>query len=270
VLADGLAFARRVGNRQWERSLAGQVYVHYALGNWDTVLEHIPELLTEEVEAVRVALSAMLIPAVGVYLHRGELGEAKRIVDHLATLATSADAQERASFAAGQARLLLGNGDAAAAVDTAEAGLELREALGMTTEFMKELFVAAAEGAFALGDHAKVEEVLAAVEGQPPGRISQAYQAHASRLRARLAVERSQTDEAERRFKGAAGLFREIVSPFYLAVTQLEHGEWLVAQGRNEEAEPLLAEAREVVERLQATPWLERVTASATEERVTA
>ena len=49
--------------------------------------------------------------------------------------------------------------------------------------------------------------------------------------------------------------------PFYLAVVQLEHAELLVASGRAEECEPLLSEAREIFERLRATPWLERLDA---------
>jgi hypothetical protein len=44
-----------------------------------------------------------------------------------------------------------------------------------------------------------------------------------------------------------------------MAATQLEHGEWLTGQGRAEEAEPLLVEAREIFEQLEATPWLERL-----------
>ena len=50
--------------------------------------------------------------------------------------------------------------------------------------------------------------------------------------------------------------------PFYLAVTELEHAEWLAGQGRDEEAEPLLVEAHEIFERLEATPWLERLVAT--------
>jgi hypothetical protein len=46
------------------------------------------------------------------------------------------------------------------------------------------------------------------------------------------------------------------------AQARLEHAEWLVAQGRAEEAEPLLAEARELFERLRAVPWLERLDAA--------
>jgi hypothetical protein len=70
-------------------------------------------------------------------------------------------------------------------------------------------------------------------------------------------------DESERRFKWATGLFRELALPFYLGVTQLEHGEWLATQGRVDEAEPLLTEAREAFEHLEARPWLERAARAA-------
>jgi hypothetical protein len=39
----------------------------------------------------------------------------------------------------------------------------------------------------------------------------------------------------------------------------LEHAESLRARGLPEKAEPLLAEARATFERLEATPWLERL-----------
>jgi hypothetical protein len=63
----------------------------------------------------------------------------------------------------------------------------------------------------------------------------------------------------EQGFKSAAGLFRELGMPFWLAVTLLEHGEWLAANGRAADAEPFLAEAREIFERLRARPWIERL-----------
>jgi hypothetical protein len=46
-------------------------------------------------------------------------------------------------------------------------------------------------------------------------------------------------------------------------VVLVEHGEWLAGRGRDDDAEPLLAEAREIFERLRATPWLERATRAA-------
>jgi hypothetical protein len=64
--------------------------------------------------------------------------------------------------------------------------------------------------------------------------------------------------QAESDFATAEDLFRTLGTPFYLAVTQLEHAESLLEQGQRGEAEPLLAEARETFERLEAKPWLER------------
>jgi hypothetical protein len=47
--------------------------------------------------------------------------------------------------------------------------------------------------------------------------------------------------------------------PFYLAVTELEHAEWLTAESRGEEAAPLVEEARTIFGELNAAPWLGRV-----------
>jgi hypothetical protein len=69
-------------------------------------------------------------------------------------------------------------------------------------------------------------------------------EAHAHRFRAKLTG-----DEAG--YRAAAALFRERSLDFWLAVTLLEHGE---EAGR----ETLVAEAREIFERLGAKPWLER------------
>jgi hypothetical protein len=80
--------------------------------------------------------------------------------------------------------------------------------------------------------------------------------AHAARFRALLG-----TDAAivEAGFRKAVEVFRNHQLVFWLAATQLEHGEWLIARGRADEAEPLLAEARETFERLEAAPWLDRL-----------
>ena len=58
----------------------------------------------------------------------------------------------------------------------------------------------------------------------------------------------------EEGYKGAAALFRELGMPFWLAVTLLEQGD---PRG--------LEEAREIFQRLEATPWLERLEARAPE-----
>lgn len=115
----------------------------------------------------------------------------------------------------------------------------------------------AGEAAFALGDQAKVETVLDILQNLPRAGCRRCCR-RAAPASARACRRAGRADVAERRFKRAAGLFREIACPFYLAVTQLEHGEWLAGQGLASESEPLLAESREVFEGLRARPWVER------------
>ncbi len=54
-------------------------------------------------------------------------------------------------------------------------------------------------------------------------------------------------------------MLRELGIPFWLAVTLLEHAEWLAKEGDTPQAEPPLTEARAIFERLGAQPWLERL-----------
>jgi hypothetical protein len=74
-----------------------------------------------------------------------------------------------------------------------------------------------------------------------------------------LAARRGQSGQAEQNLKAASARFRELGLPFWLAVSLLELGEVLLAAGRDEEAAPPLVEAREIFERLEARPWLERL-----------
>jgi hypothetical protein len=140
----------------------------------------------------------------------------------------------------------------------------MRGTIGLTHEFLKEMVVVGLEAAFELDDLGAVEELLSAVESEPPGRSSLFLRAHAARFRARLEASRGESDErVEEVYRSSVRLFRELAMPFYLAVTQLEYAGWLRERERAEEAELLLGEARLVFERLRATPWLDRVDAVA-------
>jgi ATP/maltotriose-dependent transcriptional regulator MalT len=259
VLSEGLAYARKLGNRQWERALSSQIYSAFSLGLWDDALERAALVADEQLAVARLGLSATLCSLVSIHANRGELADAERALAHVAELETSADVQEREAYSAARAMYLLAAGEWSDALRLAEERLELRgEFVGLGAEYMKELFVVALDAAFALNDLATAERVLTMAEELPPGRSSQVLQAQASRYRARLSAVRGEVDEADRLSKRAAARFRELAMPFYLATTQLEHAEWLVQQGRVGEAEPLLTEARDVFDGLRARPWLER------------
>jgi len=96
-----------------------------------------------------------------------------------------------------------------------------------------------------------MEELLTSIETVPAGSRPPYLDAQARRFRARLAGDGAG-------FEAAAEQFRELGITFWLAVTLLEHAEQLFGQGQPSQAEPLLAEAGEIFERLQARPWLER------------
>ena len=150
----------------------------------------------------------------------------------------------------GALRLPVRRGARAAAEGKPREALESLEPVitggfGVTFLTMKLALVEALEAAFALGDTAKLEELLASIEALRPGDRPRLLDAHARRFRSKL-----NGDEAG--YRAAQALFRELELPFWLAVTLLEHGE---ATG----SAPLLAEARELFEKLDATPWLERL-----------
>ena len=68
--------------------------------------------------------------------------------------------------------------------------------------------------------------------------------------------------EPNDRFRAASALAREYGMTLVAAGIQVEHAEWLVREGRTDEAERLCAEARDVFERVGARPWVERIDAT--------
>ena len=254
---EGLAYCRRVGNRQFELQFLAQSYPLFALGKWDELFEWLAQVRAEHWQDARLAYTTVAGIGVSVHAHRGQLDEAELLSSMLADFATSSDAQERGSHMCGTARLRLAQGDAAASLQDAEATLKASEEMGLSQEYVKEALVVALEASVKLERFDKTEELLGLIDALPPGHLPQFLQAHSMRFRAQVA-NTADGAEAERLFKGATGLFRELAVPFYLAVTQLEYAEWLERQGRSDDSIRLVAEAREVFERLEARPWLER------------
>ena len=103
-----------------------------------------------------------------------------------------------------------------------------------------------------------MDALLDRVDGLRPGERSPFLDSQIARFHARLAAIRDEAS-TEARFKLAVASFRERDVRFYLAATLLEYGEWLADRGRVGDAEPMLREAGEIFEQLQAAPWIERL-----------
>jgi class 3 adenylate cyclase/tetratricopeptide (TPR) repeat protein len=264
-LEQGIAYARRVGDRRWEQTLLGELSWALALtGRWPEALSlrnQVPdERLVELNPAFLIALPEPLVA-------QGRLEDARHLLFLHARHEAATDFQSRLGYRAAEAVVLRGEGKEreafAAAEEVVSAIVEIRPA----DPAVKVAFPQALEAALALGDRERAEQLLATIEALPPGRLAPSLRAHAARFRARLAAGSGQPREAEKGFAAAASTFREFGMPFWLAVTLTEQGEWLVDQGRSAEAEPLLAEAREIFEQLEATVWLERLAAQREEAR---
>jgi hypothetical protein len=171
-------------------------------------------------------------------------------------LSRSGDIQMQSGYNAGLAAIRLAEGNPREALIAAEAAFATRETLGIANQGAKFGFLHALEAAFALGDEVRVNELLEIVAAMPPGLRPMLLEAFAHRFRGHLAGD---DPSADRNFTAAAMQLRSLELPFYVSVVQLEHGEWLTARGRPDDAQPLLAEARETFERLEAVPWLDRV-----------
>jgi hypothetical protein len=194
-----------------------------------------------------------------LYVSRGELKEARNLLDILREAQASDEVQPRIGYALADAEVLRAEGRYEEALAAAEIAIAAKEELGIRHSQVKQGIVEAAEAALALGRVDRVEEILGIIEGLKPGELTPYLQAHGARLGARLAAVKGEFDRVESGFKMATGQFREMAVPFWMAVSLLEHGEWLTSQHRMDEGEPLLAEAREIFDRLQARPWLERL-----------
>ena len=245
-----------MGNRYWEWSFLGFAYPAFVLGDWDDVVAREEGLPDEDWVQARIAFSTFLTSIVPVHIHRGKLEDAKRSARLFAELEGSADYQEQSQVHCAEAALLLAEGNYAEALRSAEASLATRHAMGISFEAVRESFVIAVEAALALDDVPRVEQLLSVVDSLPPGGAPPFLQAQSARITARLAARREDPEAAAPLFERAARLLRELALPFPLAVTLLEQGEWLLTQDRGDEAQPLLAEARETFERLEATPWI--------------
>ena len=255
-LERSVALARRRGDRRWESALStGSIIELIMLGRWDEALRVADEERPHAaVEFSRIGLVGVAV----IHCERGEVERAREVLAAVSGVRESDSPQARGGFAATEARVLRAEGRHADALAAGERCLALLNDLSISDLNVKAGLVEAVEAALALGDLNKAEQLLGIPASLQPGELTPFLQASADRLRARLDAARGGHEGIEEGFRAAAALFREFDLVFHLAVTQLEHGEWLTAQGRVDDAQPLLAEARETFERLQATPWLER------------
>jgi len=254
----GVELGRKIGDRGVDGALREWVRGNMLLlGQWDEVFAEERELDIEDEQIL--AWHRFLL--VGPLVWRGELEEAERRVEAIRPHVDIRELQQVANFRIAEAELLLASGRASEAHAVAEGVVEMHaELVGGTSQgAVKQALAVALESALTIGNEEKVDELLGLVERIPPGQITPSVRALGARFAARRAVLRRDSETASAGFLAAARIFREIETPFELALVLLEHAEWLAGDGQMDEVEGLAAEARELFDRLRAIPYLERL-----------
>jgi class 3 adenylate cyclase/tetratricopeptide (TPR) repeat protein len=268
-----LELARRVGDRFSELStLTNPLSALLALGRWEETLASAEEAKGAEELAALEAAASGLLDLIPLYVHRGDLGEARLVLESMERAGSSESWERRAIYATARAGVLRAEGRPAEALAAAEEFLATRAqlGLGLTNSLVKRALVQAVEAALDLGNPDRADELLEIVRAALPGQVTPWLRAQVARLAARVAGAGGDHEAVESGFEAAEAGFRDLGTPFDLAVALTEHAEWLVARGRQDKAEPLRAGAREIFERLRASPWLERLGPLAGEESVPA
>ncbi len=258
ITRDAVALARRRGDRPWEWSaLSNLVEFLASAGEWGEALALVDEL-PEEARTAGSSFSFPVETLVSILVERGGLDEARDLAPRLAGREASGYYQDRGYAALGLAVLARAGGEHAEALERGEAAFEEFIVHGDTLHAADGL-AEAAGAALALRDLDRVEALLARCAGLRPVDRTRYLRAQESRVGARLAAARGDGGSVEPGFQRAESGLRELGMTFWLAVTLLEHGEWLSAEGRPAEAGPFLDEARGIFEQLEAKPWLERL-----------
>ncbi|MGA9920091.1 MAG: hypothetical protein WBR23_02370 [Candidatus Dormiibacterota bacterium] len=269
-----LELARGVGDRNSELAvLSGLLTPFLELGRWEEAVARAQEAKgAPEMASLTSWMASQLLTVTSLHVHRGDLGAARQLIHSMPWAKESESWERRAQYAAAYGELLRAEGHPAEALASTEEVLAMRaeRSLGLTDGHVKLALVQATEAALDLGDLGRASELLGIVSAARPGQVSPWLRAHVSRLSARRSTEVGEHDAVEPAFEAAEAGFRALGTPFHLAVPLTEHAEWLVTRGRQDKAGALACEAREIFERLQARPWLDRLGPLVVEESVPA
>jgi ATP/maltotriose-dependent transcriptional regulator MalT len=187
-----------------------------------------------------------------IHAARGNHEEPRTYLEQFREVADNV--QDQVVVLVGEAIVSRADGNHSAALAAVDRVLELDEYLYALVR--GEVLAEGVEAALGLGELARAESLLSSIDEMAPARRSQYLDAHAALGRARLLAARGD-EGVDSGYRQAAGRFRELGIPFWLAVTLLEHAEHAV----DGDGPAFAAEARETFEALGATPWIARADA---------
>ena len=245
VHEEGLALARRVGDRLWEHLLLSELtYPLFVLGRWKEALESAAQVPEEEMDRADSLGLLMVVPA--ILVARGVSDEARQMLRIFERFEDSADVQERAAYEVARATVERAEGNFVSAHKAAREAVDLGRRVGPDGHMFRMGLEQAMESALALEDFSEVEALLAIVHDLRRAEITPMLRSIALLTRARLDAIAGRAEAVEMGLTNAAALFREIGAIPWLGAVLHDLGNWLSVQGRDEEAQALLDESRDI------------------------
>jgi hypothetical protein len=180
---------------------------------------------------------------------RGDTPAAQALLAGLGDLRATADPQDQATIAVAEAFTVAADRQPAAALRQARAALDQAATLGISHEYLRWAWPLAARTAQDLADTATTRELIALLDGCPPGRLAPMQRAERDLARARLADTDGDPDAGPAFTVAVAGL-RQHSTPYHLAHGLLDHAEYLIRLGDAEAAETAIGEASGIATRL--------------------
>jgi predicted ATPase len=260
LLEEAAEWSRKVGERRGAVGFPlNRNWIYAMTGRWDEVLATVEEFEHTTEGRVDLHFVADLLWPVTIHARRGELELAREAFERYSHLVEdSEEIQGRWVYQLFRAEIAWAEGRLEDVIDAAERMIGMKDLFGPQAINGDALYFAT-DAALSLPELGRAEAIVGELEALYPGEIMPSMRGQRERLRAKVDMANGQHEGVERRFQNAANEFRALPAPFWLGVTLLDHGEWLVGQSRAEEAEPLLTEARQIFEELRARPWLERL-----------
>jgi len=250
-----MAHCRRIGHR-YALSVATANLLQALLmtGGWDEARRAHAEALNRDelADDPTVASSAGLLYALSA--DNGKLADALTIVQ---SDAESEDPQTRAAMSTIHALAAASTGDHRQALHHARVALSYTSAISLRHDAVRWAWTIAADAALALGDDIEVSGLVTALDSHRPGHVPPVLRAERLRIHARELANKNDPAATEA-FDSATRAFRELRSPYHLAVVLLDFAEHLFATADLTTAERLTVEARGLADELGAKALIGR------------
>jgi class 3 adenylate cyclase/tetratricopeptide (TPR) repeat protein len=268
LIAEGFDLARRRGGRHWVVNFAGwDAFFMLSDGRWDEAFAHADEYMPEQ-HAAQVLVANLQNMLAAAALYRGDSVEAKRRLGLVAPeVFESTDWQLRSSALMHEMLSAMHDGNPRHALSSAGAWIDNEVTHESWAVWALTLVTTIAEEH---GFFSELAELVARFDELPARHRTRQLVGVLGRARGVLAASRDDEDGAAEAFGVALAAARSKSDCWLTAEILTDYGRALVSFGRPHEAEPLLAEARELWEQMGAESSLARITTARSEATVRA